>query len=449
MITLPMTEFMNNVKNYTVNKGIMLKLLFVFFTLIIVFGCQSKYPGVPESYFTLLDSAFAKAGSNAAELQKALAEAPEEQKKGMAFIISYMPKRYLTTLSAAFLLENSEYAYKAREKYAWCAALPDSVFFNEVLPYANISENRDPWRKNFFERFSKYADGKENMVDAIFAIARPINKEVKVEYNTKRSKVDLSPTEAMAENMATCTGLSIILTDAFRSVGIPSRLAGTAMWTNYKGNHTWSEVWVDNQWQFIEYYPDTLNKSWFLADAGKADPDNMLHWIYATSYKPTGLWYYAAVDGEHVLDSVDTSGFPEDLKERYKRRESGQKKGEPYIWGVNVTQRYIDLYQKSLESSQLNDDEMMADLVVFANADTTKSESRISCRVDIFEGENKIDFGYSPRKTDDMNLFLKFKLKKGTEYKAIVSNPGEGIEQTFSIATGNNPVKEYKLVLKK
>jgi len=427
----------------------MTKIQILLLLAVVLFSsCQPKYPGVPEFYNTLLDSAFVKAGDNAAELQKALAEVPLEQKEGMAFIISHMPKRDLTTLTAAFLLENSEYAYKAREKYPWCAALPDSIFFNEVLPYANISETRDAWRKDFFERFSKYADGKENMVDAIFAIARPINKEVKVEYNTKRSKVDLSPKEAMAENMATCTGLSIILTDAFRSVGIPSRLAGTAMWTNYKGNHTWSEVWVDNQWQFIEYYPDTLNKSWFLADAGKADPDNMLHWIYATSYKPTGLWYYAAVDGAHVLDSIDTSGFPEEMQARFKRMEDRPKKGEPYIWGVNVTQKYIDLYQESLENSKLNEDEMMAGLVVFADADTTKSESRISCRVDIFEGDNKIDFGYSPRKTDDMNLFLKFRLKKVKEYKAVVTNPGENISQTFPVLTGNNSFQEFKLVLK-
>jgi hypothetical protein len=252
----------------------------------------------------------------------------------------------------------------------------------------------------------------------------------------------------MAENMATCTGLSIILTDAFRAVGIPSRLAGTAMWTNFKGNHTWSEVWVDNQWQFIEYYPDTLNKSWFLADAGKADPNNMLHWIYAASYKPTGLYYYAAVDGVHVLDSIDSSGLPEEMQARFNRMKSRPKKGDPYIWGVNVTQNYIDLYQKSLENSKLNENEMMANFVVFGDENTAKSESRISCRVDIFEGDNLVDFGYSPRKTDDMNLFLKFRLKKGTMYTAVITNPGEEINQTFPVLTGNNESEEFKLVLK-
>ncbi|HPE74797.1 MAG TPA: transglutaminase domain-containing protein [Draconibacterium sp.] len=428
------------------NKLILLVIISLGF-----WSCQSKYPGVPESYHVLLDSAFVNAGENVTEIQKALNEAPKDQKEGMAFIISYMPKRDLTSLSAAFLLENSEYAYKAREKYAWCAALPDSIFFNEVLPYANISETRDPWRKDFYERFSKYVDDKDNIVDAIFAIARPINKEVNVEYNTKRSKVDSSPKEAMAENMATCTGLSIILTDAFRSVGIPSRLAGTAMWTNFKGNHTWSEVWVDNQWQFIEYYPDTLNKSWFLADAGKADPNNMLHWIYATSYKPTGMPYYAGVSSNDILDVVDLNTLPEPMKgrfERMKSRSAERKQEEPYIWGVNVTKRYIDLYQESLKNNKLNDDELIADFVVFKDSDTSKSESRLDCRVDIFEGDNLIDFGYSPRKTDDMNLFLKVKLKKETNYKAVVSNPAENINQSFEIKTGNEPGDEFKLVLK-
>lgn len=427
----------------------MKKIILPVLVFILLWGCQSKYPGVPTKYTILLDSAFAKAETNSAQLMQALAEAPEEQKEGMAFIISYMPKKDLTSLTAEFLLENSEYAYKAKEKYSWCASLPDSVFFNEVLPYANITETRDPWRKDFYERFDKYVADKDNIIDAIFAIARPINKEVKVEYNTKRSKVNSSPKEAMAENMATCTGLSIILTDAFRSVGIPSRLAGTAMWTNYKGNHTWSEVWVDEKWQFIEYYPDTLNKSWFLADAGKADPSNMLHWIYATSYKPTGMYYYAGTGTMHLIDKIDLNSLPAQMKARYERMKSfNRKKEEPYIWGVNETQKYIDLYQESIKNSKLAEDELMANLVVFVDENTSKSESRLSCRVDIFEGDKKVNFGYSPRKTDDMNQFLKFKLKKGTEYKAVVTNPGEKVDQSFTITTSANVLDEFKLVLK-
>lgn len=423
------------------NKVVILIILAAF-----TFGCQSKYPGVPNIYHTLLDSAFLKAGENANELQMALSNAPDKQKEGMAFIISYMPERDLTTLKADFLLENSEYAYKAREKFPWCATLPDSVFFNEVLPYANISEDRDAWRKDFYERFTKYAEGQENMVDAIMEIARNIKDELNVEYNTKRSRVDISPFQAIKENMATCTGLSILLTDAYRAVGIPSRLAGTAMWTNYRGNHTWSEVLVDEEWHFIEYYPDTLNKSWFLADAGKADPENMLHWVYATSYKPTGMPYYAAPNGS-IMEVVDVNKLPEEVRPRFERMKERSEKTEPYIWGHNVTERYINLYKKSIKNSQLADNELMANIIVFTDANTSKSESRLSCRVDVSLDGKNINFGYSPRKTDDMNQFLQFKLKKETSYKFLVTNPEKKIEQEFEFTTGTDNSDDIQLVL--
>ena len=304
-------------------------------------------------------------------------------------------------------------------------------------------------RKDFYERFAKYVDGKENMVDALMAIAKNIKNETGVEYNTKRSRVDISPFQAIKESMATCTGLSILLTDAYRAVGIPSRLAGTAMWTNYRGNHTWSEVLVNDQWHFIEYYPDTLDKSWFVADAGKADPENMLHWVYAASYKPTGMPYYAAPDGS-IMEVIDVNKLPENVRPRFERmKERGSRKSETFAWGHNVTQRYIDLYQESIKNSKLGNDELMANIVVFADANTSKSESRLSCRVDVVKEEKNVSFGYSPRKTDDMNHFLKFKLKRETTYTFKVTNPEKGINQTFEVDTNNKDIQDIQLVLTK
>jgi hypothetical protein len=250
----------------------------------------------------------------------------------------------------------------------------------------------------------------------------------------------------MAEHMATCTGLSIILTDAFRAVGIPSRLAGTAMWTNFKGNHTWSEVWVDQKWQFIEYYPDTLNKSWFVADAGKADPDNLLHWIYAVSYKPTNLYYYPSHMGL-LMGKLDLKKLPEEMRTRYERMKSFAGRTEPYIWGVNVTQRYLDIYKESLQNMKLSTQELMANLVIFKDKSSSGSESRISCRVDLYDGDKVVDFGYSPRKTDDMNQFLKFKLKKNSSYKLVVTNPEFGINQTFNLTTSDKTTEDFPLYL--
>ena len=413
-------------------------------------ACNNPYNGVPASYHSLLDQALEKAGDNGVELQSALDQIPKAQKEGMAFLISYMPERDLSSLKADFLVENVEYAYRAREEFSWCKNLPDSIFLNEVLPYANTSEDRDPWRKDFYERFAPIVKDCESMVDAIYTINKPINTEVKVEYDTRRSRVDASPKQSMEENMATCTGLSIILTDAFRSVGIPSRLAGTGMWTNMKGNHTWSEVWIDGEWFFTEYYPDTLNKSWFVADAGKADPENEIHWIYAVSYKPTGLYYGAGMQAMHLANKVEESKIPKQWKGRLAMmKEMGRELPQPYVWGHNVTQRYLDIYRESVDAKPLQDDECMGSFVVYSDEASINSQGRMSCLVEVFLDDERQEFGYSPSDTDDNNHFLKFKLKKNTKYKLLVTDDSvpDYVNEIW-IDTDDSTEKEFKLVFR-
>ena len=114
----------------------------------------SEYSGVPKSYHTMLNSAIERSGSNAGQIKEAIAKAPAQQKEAMAFLISYMPEVDLTTLSADFLLENVNAAFIARKNFEWSKSIPDSVFFNDVLPYASMNEQRDNWRTDFYNRFS-------------------------------------------------------------------------------------------------------------------------------------------------------------------------------------------------------------------------------------------------------------------------------------------------------
>jgi len=215
--------------------------------------------------------------------------------------------------------------------------------------------------------------------------------------------------------MATCTGLSILLTDAFRSVGIPSRIAGTPMWTNMRGNHSWCEVWIDGTWYFTEYYPDKLNQSWFVADAGKADREKPLHWIYATSWKPTGLAFPCVWD-----TSIR------------------------YVHAVNVTDFYIDLYEKQFAEKKLAEDEIILNVVLYRSAGSIDGNDRVSKRISVWKDDKQVDFGYSPSKTDDLNRFLPFVLRKNTAYTFIF--PGrEGEKMTFSTTTGSGSGEVLKL----
>ena len=116
---------------------------------------------------------------------------------------------------------------------------------------------------------------------------------VGVIYSTKRPKADQSPYESIEAGLASCTGLSFMLIDACRSVGIPARFVGTPMWYNNSGNHSWVEIW-DNGWHFTGAFEPTgerLNEGWFASLAARAVEGHPEYGIYAATWKKTGIFF--------------------------------------------------------------------------------------------------------------------------------------------------------------
>ena len=84
-----------------------------------------------------------------------------------------------------------------------------------------------------------------------------------------------------------------MLSDACRSVGVPARLAGTPLWANNSGNHTWVEIWYDG-WHFTgaaEPDPKGLDRAWFQDIAAEARKESARHAIYAASFRRTKLTF--------------------------------------------------------------------------------------------------------------------------------------------------------------
>ncbi len=236
-------------------------------------------------------AALKTAGTNSNQIALALNKAPREQRDGMQFLVENMPESDLKSLSGAFLLENLKLAYDSRRSSPWSSAVPEDIFLNDVLPYASINERRDSWRKSFRAMCLPLIKDCRTTGEAAQRLNEKLFGLVKVKYSTGRKKADQSPLESMDSGLASCTGLSILLVDACRSVGIPARLAGTPLWANKRGNHTWVEVW-DQRWHFTgaaEPDPNGLDRGWFVGDASQAMKDVREHAIYATSFRKTGL----------------------------------------------------------------------------------------------------------------------------------------------------------------
>lgn len=344
--------------------------------------------GIPASYVPLLDAALEET-PRADSLRMLLRETPRAEREAMAYLIAWMPRGDRDTMSLELLRENVHYACLARKEYPWAKSLPDSVFLNEVLPYAVVDEVRDSWRADFYERFAPCVAGCTTLREAFEVVNRNLRDRVQVDYNTLREKTNQSPAESMRQHMASCTGLSVLLVDALRAVGVPARFAGTAAWHDNRGNHSWTEVWLDGEWRFAEYYYAGLDEAWFLPDAGKASPDDRAHAIYAVSFRPTGDW------------------FPMVWSESSRE-----------VHAVNVSQRYVDLYA-ARESEQVKQGtHVWVSFRMFRDArHASESGGRVAANVDVFNADGlQVGGGRTAGPTQDMNDVLKFLLEKNRSY---------------------------------
>lgn len=393
----------------TIKTWSLLIEVLLFFSPLTLWGQKTElYPNVPSEYHELLDRALARAGDNARELRLALDSVPAAQAEGLAFLISYMPERDLTTLSAAYLLENVEYAYRARNHFPWGATIPKMVFFNDVLPYAILSEKRDHWRKELYEYLA--ANLKTTRIKELKYATMYVNifaeKLFEVKYNIARERPDQTPLESMRQKMASCTGLAILLTDAFRAVGIPSRIVGTPNWYDDRGNHNWNEVWLDGTWSMTAYTPSLAGHAWILSSAGRANPSDSAHAIYASSFRPTGCAFPLA------WDSTIT-----------------------YVHGINVTQHYVDLFQEKLKE-WLADSTYLELQVSHRDSTLLTPDKRVAVNVDVFRDGHQVEGGRTIAGKRSTEEFLTFILRKNTTYQFHYFLP-DGTEKRYEYTTGN------------
>lgn len=375
-------------------------------------ACGGPYgAGIPAGYEPLLDAALADA-PRADSLRALLRETPRDERAAMAWLIAWMPRGDRDTMSLDLLRENVRYACLAREEFPWAKTLPDSVFLNEVLPYAVVDEVRDAWRRDLYERLAPRVAGCRELAAALDTVNRILPAVVGVEYNTLREKTNQSPAESMRQGMASCTGLSVLLVDALRAVGIPARFAGTAAWHDNRGNHSWTEVWIDGVWHFTEYYqPWALDRAWYLADAGQAVAGDRTHAIYAVSFRPTGDWF-PMVWSEQSRD----------------------------VHAVDVTQRYVDTYEAFASDAERQGTHVKVALRMFRDRrHALQSGDRVAANVDVFRDGEQMGGGRTAGPLQDMNDVLSFLLEKNSCYLFRYENArGELIELTVEV--GDEPL---------
>jgi hypothetical protein len=231
--------------------------------------------------------------------------------------------------------------------------------------------------------------------------------KLKLGYSTQRRAPNQGPKESIELGKASCTGLSIVLSDACRAVCIPARLVGTPLWANKRGNHTWVEIW-DKDWHFTgacEQDPSGLNRGWFVGDAAQAKKDIPEHAIYAASFKKTATHF-------------------------------------PLVWAMNnknvPAENVTDRYAKPAAPK---------DTVRLMIRVVDATNQRVARPVTVTSTDPKTDVkGTSKDETADTNDFLTFVVPRGKEFTIRV---GAVAKTLTTPATGELPVVELRVDTKK
>lgn len=193
--------------------------------------------------------------------------------------------------------------------HAWELQVPAEIARDYLQADRVLDESPCNWRDTLSAIFRPAVQHCTTAREATLSIASRMTELTGAYYSTERRKPNMNALEALAEKKISCTGQSILLVCALRSVGIPARAVFVLTWNHIPGNHTWAEAWFEGAWHMIEFNERDFNTPWVMEYIGLLDPSQRAQRIYA-----------AAPTKPQLLVGFGPAAIPaEDVTERYTR----------------------------------------------------------------------------------------------------------------------------------
>lgn len=166
---------------------------------------------------------------------------------------------------------------------AWEMPVPEDIARDYLQSDRVIDELPCDWREPLRAIFLPAVQHCQSAEEAALSIASRMTELTGAYYSTERRKPNMNALEALAEKKISCTGQSVLLACALRSVGIPARAVVVLTWGHIRGNHTWTEVWLNGEWKMLEFNEKDFNTPWVMEYIGMLDPSRPEQRVYAIS----------------------------------------------------------------------------------------------------------------------------------------------------------------------
>ena len=149
------------------------------------------------------------------------------------------------TMTAEFLIENTDLAFEAWQSKPWAKQLSFDAFCEHILPYRCSDEPLDAWRKPLMEKFAHLESELSDPLNAGEAsgkISGEVHKMVRFWDLYYLHPTDQGYSEMLASGTGRCEDISNMISFANRANGIAVASDYTPAWANRDNNHAWNAV---------------------------------------------------------------------------------------------------------------------------------------------------------------------------------------------------------------
>lgn len=265
-------------------------------------------------------------------------------------------------------------------EFPWSGAVPADIAATALHPDQVVDELPCNWRPVVKPIFAPLVQHCETAREAILHIAANIGATTGVYYTPQRRKHNMNALEALTEKKVSCTGQSVLLVCALRSVDIPARAVGVVTWNHVRGNHTWVEAWCDGEWHMIEFNEKDFNTPWVMENIGMLNTAHPAQRIKAANPQGSQWWI--------PLPFTELPNFKAD----------------------DVTERYMTLARLWYEKNGLDADRQRLLVDVQKRRDSAPELQLVS------RDGTVISSGKLPTISDDIRYFTRLELPRKGEY---------------------------------
>jgi len=151
----------------------------------------------------------------------------------------------IQTVSAEFLIENIDLAFKAWREKPWAAHLDFDQFCRYVLPYRGSNEPLQNWRRYFYEH-SRWVDSVFTRETDPAPVAAAINDSLKSWFRFDdrfyRHPTDQGLNDMLNNQMGRCEDMANLAIYAMRANGLAVTSDYTPYWADAANNHAWNAL---------------------------------------------------------------------------------------------------------------------------------------------------------------------------------------------------------------